>query len=273
MSYSTLTEHEWDEVDRVWDLLEQSEIERARLTIDGLLAKRPGHPDLRIVSAAVAIDEGEAERALRTLEGAERSADPAHFFHLRAVARYELARFEPARVDAERALAVRADMAETHELLSKILEFTGDLEGSQRHGDWARELDPEQYPPILEVADDEFDALVVKSLAELEPAKLRRHLDEVPVLVQPLPAPEMLTAEQPPLSPDILGLWVGQSITERRHDDVPGVPAAIYLFRRNLLRACADREELAHEVRVTVRHEVGHMLGRDEDELEEWGLA
>ena len=50
-------------------------------------------------------------------------------------------------------------------------------------------------------------------------------------------------------------------------------PGAIYLFRRNLLRVCADRDELKREVRITVQHEVGHLLGLDEDDLERWGLA
>ena len=54
---------------------------------------------------------------------------------------------------------------------------------------------------------------------------------------------------------------------------LPGAPGAIYIFRRNLLRSCADLEELKREVRITVQHEVGHLLGLDEDELEEWGLG
>lgn len=272
MSYETLTEAEWLDVERVWDLLDEGEIERARLQLDAMLARRPGHPDLRIVDAAVALDEGDPERSLRALEGAERSADPALFFHLRARAAYELVRFEEARDDARRALAVRPDMAETHDLLSRVLEHLGDDAGARTHAAEAESIDPDACPAPLEVGDDEFDTLVEKSLREL-PEPVRRHLDELPVLVEPLPAREILTAELPVLAPDILGLFVGAHLLERTHADLPGVPGAIYLFRRNLLRACADREELAREVRITVQHEVGHLLGLDEDDLEEWGLA
>jgi predicted Zn-dependent protease with MMP-like domain len=105
------------------------------------------------------------------------------------------------------------------------------------------------------------------------PGPIRKKLDEVPVLVEDLPTREVLTAEVPPLTPDLLGLFVGRHLLERSHLDVPGAPGAIYLFRRNLLRACLDRDELKREVRTTVRHEVGHLLGLDEDELEGWGLA
>ena len=83
----------------------------------------------------------------------------------------------------------------------------------------------------------------------------------------------MLSHEKPVLSPDILGLFVGHHLMGRTHDEAPSAPGAIYLFRRNLLRSCADREELAKEIRITVQHEVGHLLGLDEDDLEEWGLA
>ena len=93
------------------------------------------------------------------------------------------------------------------------------------------------------------------------------------MLVQALPSPEMLNEENPPLTPDLLGLFVGRHIFAQLPTAVPGAPGAIYLFRKNLLRACEDKEELSKEVRITVQHEVGHLLGLDEDELEDWGLA
>ena len=122
------------------------------------------------------------------------------------------------------------------------------------------------------MSDAAVDALVVESLREL-PAEVQRRLAEWPVVVEPLPHRDMLTAEQPPLSPDLLGLFVGADLMRQSHADLPASPGAIYLFRRNLLRACADRDELKREVRITVQHEVGHLLGLDEDELEEWGLG
>ncbi|MBI1796847.1 MAG: metallopeptidase family protein [Candidatus Eisenbacteria bacterium] len=272
MSYETLDETEWSSVDAVWDLLDEGKVDEARDAIDGLLRHRPGHPDLRIVDASVALDEGDAERALIALQGAERSADPSLFFHLRAFAQYELAALEPAREDAHRALAVHPDLPETHALLARTLEMLGDADGAEEHARIACDLDPDRFPMPLEVSDAEFDALVEASLLEL-PAEVRRHLDELPVLVEPLPSRGMLTAEKPAVSPDVLGLFVGRHLMERSHSDLPAMPGAIYLFRKNLLRACADRDELAEEVRTTVRHEVGHLIGLDEDEIERWGLA
>ena len=272
MPYDTLNETEWDAVEKVWDLLDEGKIDRARTEIDTLLRVRPGHADLKIVDAAVALDEGDAERALMALQGAERSADPSLFFHLRAVAQYELVAIEAARDDGERALAVSPDLPETHALLAKILEMLDEHSAAEDHARLACDLDPDRFPMPLDVSDEEFDALVEKSLLEL-PGEVRKHLEELPVLVESLPSRSVLCAEQPPVSPDVLGLFVGRDLMERTHADLPGTPGAIYLFRRNLLRACTDREELAREVRITVQHEVGHLLGLDEDDLERWGLA
>lgn len=272
MSYATLTETEWAQVNRVWDLLDEAKVDEARAAVDALLRARPGHPDVRIVAAAVCLDEGEPAAALASLDGAERSADPALFFYLRAVAGFELIRFERAREDALQAVAVNDDLAEAHDLLARIAEHLGRQEEAREHTAAARTIDPEAFPGPLEMPERDFAALVEESLRDLSPP-FRRKLGEVPLIVDDLPRREILTAEDPPLPPDLLGLFVGRSLLERSHLDLPGVPEAIYLFRRNLLRFCADRDELKREVAITVRHEVGHLLGMDEEDLEDLGLG
>lgn len=270
--YETLTETEWAEVDRIHDLLEEGELDEARAALDDLMRRRPGHPDLRIEDATLKLEEGEPHQALAALKGAERSADPARYFYLRAAAYHELSRFAEAEADALRSVAINSGHAMSHDLLSRVREHLGDLEGAAEASAEAHELDPEGYPMPLEVDDETFDALVEKAVQEL-PEKVRERLRDVPVLVQPLPTSEMLGDENPPLTPDLLGLFVGRHIFAQLSTAVPDAPGAIFLFRRNLLRSCNDLEELAREVRVTVQHEVGHLLGLDEDELEDWGLA
>src|SRR5262249_34858499 len=157
-AYETLSETEWERVNRVWELLDNGEVERARLELGDLLKRPPGHPDVRIVDAPVSLDEGEPRRALKTLDGAERSADPSLFFHLRAMAEYELAQFARARDDAQRALAVHADLAEAHDLIARASEHLGEWEDATAHAEEARAIDPEAFPPPLEVSEQEFDA-------------------------------------------------------------------------------------------------------------------
>lgn len=270
--YETLSETEWMQVERVRDLLDEGELEEARAALEAMLRKRPGQADLCIENASLYLAEGEPEAALEALRGAERSADPAMFFYLRAAARYDLVRFEESLEDAQRAIAVHPDHAAAWDLCSRVLEHLGRPEEAAKAATEAFTIDPEAFPLPLEVPDAEFDALVRRSLREL-PKPIRAKLDELPVLVQPLPSREMLTAEDPPFTPDLLGLFAGRHIFTETSTAVPSAPGAICLFRRNLLRACADKEELAREVRITVQHEVGHYMGLDEDELDDWGLA
>lgn len=272
MSYDTLDETEWQDVDRIWQALEEGDAAAAAKALARLERGRRDHPDVRVVAAAVALERGDAQAALERLSGAERSADPALFFHLRAQAAYEMCRFDAAREDAGRVLAIEPDTAEAHDLLSRIADHTGDPQAATTHAREAAEIDPDGFPGPLDVPNDAFDAIVAKSLGEL-PQEVAKHLEEWPVIVDPLPSREILTAESPPLSPDLLGLFVGRHLMERSYADVPGSPGTIHLFRRNLLRACRDEEELAQEIRITVLHEVGHLLGLDEDDLDEWGLA
>jgi len=270
--YDTLTETEWAEIDRIHDLMEEGELEAARLSVAALRRKRPVQADLRVLDATLCLEEGEPAQALELLKGAERAGDPAEFFFLRAAAHYDLVQFAEARADALQAVAIVPGYAQGWDLLSRALEFLGDASGSAEASEKAEALDPDQFPQPLEVDREEFDALVEKSVAEL-PERVREKLREVPVVVQDLPSVAMLTEEHPPLTPDLLGLFVGQHLFTERSGGSPALPGSIHLFRRNLLRACADREELAREVRITVQHEVGHLLGLDEEDLEDWGLA
>jgi len=149
MHYETLSEHQWARVERIYDQLDAGEIEAARLEVDAMLGAHPGHPDLRMVDAAVSLEEGDPERAIECLKGAERSADPAAFFHMRASAAYELTRFEDASADAERALAVSPRLAEAHDLLSRIEAHLGRQESADEHAAVAEAIDSEAFPSPL----------------------------------------------------------------------------------------------------------------------------
>ena len=45
------------------------------------------------------------------------------------------------------------------------------------------------------------------------------------------------------------------------------------LFKRNLEKIASSRAELIKQIRITVWHEIGHYLGKDEEELEKLGLG
>ena len=47
----------------------------------------------------------------------------------------------------------------------------------------------------------------------------------------------------------------------------------ILLFKRNLEKIASTRDELVEQIQITVKHEIGHYLGLDEEEVERLGLA
>ena len=116
---------------------------------------------------------------------------------------------------------------------------------------------------------------------------LRALLPHVLVQVEDLPSDADLRSVDPPFSPTILGLYKGAPLelhasgTGRTPSSdaarastpaAPEEPRTIVLYRMNLARAVGTPEELARQVRITLRHELGHLIGQDEDELRARGL-
>ena len=92
--------------------------------------------------------------------------------------------------------------------------------------------------------------------------------------VDDLPADSLLRAEQPPLDPELLGLFVGVPLSEQSSFSPGGeLPPGILLFKRNLERLALQPAELIEEIAITVYHELGHYLGLDEQELEDLGFG
>jgi predicted Zn-dependent protease with MMP-like domain len=149
--------------------------------------------------------------------------------------------------------------------------MTGDCAAADACFAEAARLDPDHFEVPEAMTPSEFEATVDRALAGL-PAEFLRQMGDLPILIEDVPSAALLgTLEEP--TPDLLGLFVGTPLTERSTRDLPGVPDAIYLFKRSLERLCVSREELVEEIRVTLLHEIGHFLGMDEDDLDEAGYA
>jgi predicted Zn-dependent protease with MMP-like domain len=68
---------------------------------------------------------------------------------------------------------------------------------------------------------------------------------------------------------DLLGLYCGPEredfLTNAAHGQLP---AKVYLYQWNLEDSVGSLEELQKEIRLTLRHELAHHFGFDDDELE-----
>ena len=113
----------------------------------------------------------------------------------------------------------------------------------------------------MHLSESEFDDLVSDALDRI-PAPLAALMDNVVVLVEDEPPPE---------EAGIVGLYVGTPLTERDSNYTFRPPDQVFVYRGPLLRMCADADELADEVAITVVHEIAHHFGIDDDQLHAWG--
>ncbi len=113
---------------------------------------------------------------------------------------------------------------------------------------------------MLSVSLEEFETLVGEGLDSLHDDMLAE-LDNVIFLVE----------DRPEDGSDILGVYEGFSLAERSVYGYGEEPDRIILFRENLLEHCADMQELAAEIRVTLVHEIAHFYGLTEERIHELG--
>ncbi|MFD5278726.1 metallopeptidase family protein [Pseudarthrobacter sp. NPDC058362] len=114
---------------------------------------------------------------------------------------------------------------------------------------------------------DEFEAAVSDALDSIPP-RLARAMDNVAVFIEDRYVPH--PGEDPETS--LLGLYEGVPLTERDSWWGAGsLPDRITIYREAILDICASRDEVIHEVAVTVVHEVAHHFGIDDDRLHELG--
>jgi predicted Zn-dependent protease with MMP-like domain len=194
---------------------------------------------------------------------------------------FELGHYLDAKRVLERGVAVDPESAHTVYHLGLVLErleASGDDSGSPSAGiessvhafSRANALEPQPFPLPTCLDDAAFERAVDQSIANL-PRSIRERIEGASVIIEDFPELELVRRER--ISPQTLGLFIGiprsqAMITEQRVD-----LDRILLFKKNLEKICQDEEELIDQIQITVRHEIGHYLGLDEDDLERLGLA
>jgi tetratricopeptide (TPR) repeat protein len=254
---------------------------------------------LALLEGQALIDLGRAAEALRRLDASLAAApDVASAQYERGVALFELCRFEDARRMFEKVLADDADHAHALYHLGLIEERQGNEEAAAKHLAAATAEDPKAFPPAPKISQEDFAARVKRAVEALDP-DMRRDLQGVPVEAADVPSEEDLTAEKPPLSPTILGLFRGLPLDWNAREPLPtqagrpskkgraeeetgaaparSAPAdvpdrTIVLYRRNILRTVHDEKELEQAISRTLLHEVGHLRGEDDGSLRDRGL-
>jgi predicted Zn-dependent protease with MMP-like domain len=108
--------------------------------------------------------------------------------------------------------------------------------------------------------DEEFDERVRAALDSL-PEEIARGLQNLAVVVE----------DEDPGSPGLLGSFTGYPRGETPPSGA--LPGKIVIYRRPLLRAFPEPDELEQQIRITVLHEVAHYFGIDEQRIDELGYG
>lgn len=122
---------------------------------------------------------------------------------------------------------------------------------------------------MINITNREFVRLVRQAYREL-PREILQALDNVDVAVEEWPGPEeeeLIDGEG-----TLFGLYSGVPLTEREGGGLM-FPDRIVIYRQPILRSCSSRTEAEREIKVTLRHEIGHYLGMSEDDLDRLGYG
>ena len=109
----------------------------------------------------------------------------------------------------------------------------------------------------------EFDRLVAAAYARI-PARFRRRMKNIAMVVEPEPAPAQLARGRAPRGSTLLGLYEGRPLTKRSVFESFAMPDRITIFQGPHERLAGGPEHLAKLVEDTVWHEVAHYFGMDE---------
>jgi predicted Zn-dependent protease with MMP-like domain len=112
---------------------------------------------------------------------------------------------------------------------------------------------------------EEFVKIAEETLDSL-PEEFRSRIQNVAILVEDFPP------NQPPPKPGkprslLLGIFHGVPATKKSVFDMSIGPAHIVLYQKNIEAVSCDDEEIRHQIRQTLWHEIGHYFGMTEEQL------
>jgi len=183
---------------------------------------------------------------------------------------FELGRFQAAMDSLSQARGLEPESGHTLYHQALCLEHTGQYARAEDFFVRAGQLEPDVYPEPVRISDDDFEAAASQALLSL-PEAIRSYVENCPVLVEDLPDRELVREDG--MSPQILGLFQGVPATDPDARATRIDIDRIVLFKRNLEKVAGDREELLEQIQITVKHEIGHFLGLDEEDVERLGLG
>jgi predicted Zn-dependent protease with MMP-like domain len=120
---------------------------------------------------------------------------------------------------------------------------------------------------MIEVSDDEFQALINQALTEL-PGEHVKNIQNVAILYEEQPTPEQRQKLQLRHDQTLLGLYEGVPLTGRQ-GLARTLPDKITLFKWPLQIQSATLEGLKEQIKHTLWHEIAHYYGLDHSKIQQ----
>jgi len=234
------------------------------LEAEELLDEEPDHPDALFLLAEAMLELGEPELAAAAYAQRARlgDEDPAVLLGL-GLASYELCNLPRAIECFREVVRQRGDHAEAHFSLALALEAAGRDAEAAASFQAAQLLEPEHYPPPMELAPAAWRTALTEAVASLAPPQ-QALLNQVPVQLVDQPDLEELRANHPPLPPSVACLLDG----DPGDGDVAERPAGLRVFTRVLARQPTFDDlvfALAHALNIETADWLGLELVAPED--------
>ncbi len=120
----------------------------------------------------------------------------------------------------------------------------------------------------MRVSRDQFETLVREAITSL-PRRFRSYMENVEIVVEERPTPDLLRKNNVPPGKTLFGLYQGVPRSERGKRGSYGFvpPDRITIFHEPIQQNARTRDELRERVRETVWHEIAHHFGMDEERV------
>jgi tetratricopeptide (TPR) repeat protein len=263
-----------DLLEQAWAAFDDQEYEEAEALARRALMIDPGSVEARLAAARALINLEDHAAAIPLLrEAAALEPEDAEARAVLGIALFERCEFAESLAELTIAVELEKDLPDSHYWLALAVERTGDYEAADRSFRAAAKLDPENYPLPHRISREECLRAVGRPGGGCRPSTIRSSRTSRST------SRTCRTRRSSPTTilrsiPACSDCSVGVPITERSTTTAPCVFPTRSSSSRGTSSACApDRETLVEELYKTLYHEIGHYMGRDEDELAELGMS
>jgi predicted Zn-dependent protease with MMP-like domain len=118
------------------------------------------------------------------------------------------------------------------------------------------------------VTREHFEHLVAEAIT-LIPKRFRREMQNIAVVVEDEPSPDLLEEMEIEPPDSLYGLYQGTPLPDRTWGYGNTLPDRVTIFQKPIEEDCEDEDDVRAVIGETLIHEVGHYFGLSEEEIQQ----